>query len=59
MTLTDMETMIWQILKMEPLIREEARSSGLDKAKDKNGIDMYPNISAMVITMQILTNQKV
>jgi len=36
-----------QLGKMEPLIRE-AKSRGLDKAKDKNGISMYPNVASLI-----------
>jgi hypothetical protein len=42
-----METMDMQLGKMEPLIRE-AKSRGLDKAKDKNGISMYPNVASLI-----------
>ena len=42
-----METMDMQLGKMEPLIRE-AKSRGLDKAKDKNGISMYPNAASLI-----------
>jgi hypothetical protein len=42
-----METMDMQLGKMEPLIRE-AKARGLDKAKDKNGISMYPNAASLI-----------
>ena len=42
-----METMDMQVGKMEPLIRE-AKARGLDKAKDKNGISMYPNVASLI-----------
>tara|TARA_R100001591_G_scaffold19460_2_gene26002 strand:+ start:1360 stop:3780 length:2421 start_codon:yes stop_codon:yes gene_type:complete len=42
-----METMDMQVAKMEPIIRE-AKSRGLDKAKDKNGISMYPNAATLI-----------
>jgi hypothetical protein len=32
---------------MEPIIRE-AKARGLDKAKDKNGISMYPNAASLI-----------
>ena len=42
-----METMEMQVAKMEPIIRE-AKARGLDKAKDKNGINMYPNAASLI-----------
>jgi hypothetical protein len=42
-----METMEMQVAKMEPIIRE-AKARGLDKAKDKNGISMYPNAASLI-----------
>ena len=42
-----METIDMQVGKMEPLIRE-AKARGLDKAKDKNGISMYPNVASLI-----------
>ena len=42
-----METMDMQVAKMEPIIRE-AKRRGLDKAKDKNGISMYPNVASLI-----------
>jgi len=41
------ETMEMQVGKMEDVIRE-AKARGLDKAKDKNGISMYPNMASLI-----------
>ena len=36
-----------QVEKLEPIIRE-AKARGLNKAKDKNGISMYPNMASLI-----------
>ena len=41
------ESMDMQVGKMEPIIIE-AKARGLDKAKDKNGISMYPNAASLI-----------
>jgi len=51
------ETMEMQVGKMEGVIRE-AKARGLDKAKDKNGISMYPNMASLIDEFESFAKQE-
>jgi len=51
------ETMEMQVAKLEPVILE-AKARGLDKAKDKNGISMYPNMASLIDEFESFAKQE-